>query len=85
VLSAGVTPVSMFEDTFEVNNFSPAMVIISTLSGTQIATSFQHLIYFVCVSALIGYKLLGVGICNIFCGSTLEDDKREDCGDRIFG
>ena len=26
VVSAGVTPVSMFEDTFEVDNFSPAMV-----------------------------------------------------------
>lgn len=28
VISAGVTPVSMFEDTFDVDNFSLAMVII---------------------------------------------------------
>lgn len=26
MVSAGVTPVSLFEDTFEVDNFSPAMV-----------------------------------------------------------
>lgn len=26
-MSAGVTPVSLFEETFEVDNFSPAMVM----------------------------------------------------------
>lgn len=33
VISAGVTPVSMFEETFEVDNFSPAMVIIHSQSS----------------------------------------------------
>lgn len=33
----------------------------------------------------IGYKLLGCGVCNLFCCSLLEDDKGEDSGDRICG
>lgn len=33
---------------------------------------------------MIGYKFLGCGICNLLCCSLLEDDEREDGGDRVF-
>ncbi|KAG6401880.1 hypothetical protein SASPL_138748 [Salvia splendens] len=57
VVSAGVTPVSLFEDTFEVDNFSQAMV---------------------------RYKLLGCGVCDLLWCTLLEDDEGEDGGDCFF-